>query len=100
MRCCSGCMPGCREVKYVQHSSTIPPAVTEGEDYHWCTCQGDLTPKYLTEEDRNRDVIATHEKAQTCGACCCLEPYLETKDGNGNVIGKTEYVCDWHSKLQ
>lgn len=96
MRCLSGCMPGCRAVKYVQHSSTIPPAVTETEDYHWCTCQGDILPKGLTEEDRAKDVIATHEKAQTCGACCCFEPYLETKDASGTVIGKTEYVCDWH----
>lgn len=95
MRCCSGIAPGCREVKYVQHSSKIPPSVVSGEDFRWCTCQRDVLSKGLTEEDRNRDVIATHEKPQTCTACCCYEPYLETKDENGNVIGKTQYVCDW-----
>lgn len=94
-RCLSGFMPGCREVKYVQHSSTIPPDVVKGEDNNWCTCQKGLLSKGLTEEDRNRDVIATHEKPRTCGACCCYEPYLETKDANGDVIGKTQYVCDW-----
>lgn len=94
MRCCSGFCPGCRAVKYVQHSSKIPPAVAKGEDYNWCTCQKDTLPKGLTEEDRVRDVVATHEKGQTCGACCCYEPYLETKDGDGNLIGKTQFVCD------
>lgn len=94
MRCLSGCAPGCREVKYVQHSSTIPPAVVAGEDYRWCTCQREVISKGLTEDDRQRDVIATHEKPMTCTACCCYEPYLETKDGNGRVIGKTQYVCD------
>mmetsp|Transcript_6396 Transcript_6396/g.14081 ORF Transcript_6396/g.14081 Transcript_6396/m.14081 type:complete len:253 (+) Transcript_6396:88-846(+) len=95
-RCGSCFAPGCREVKYVQHSSTIPPAVVSKEDYHWCTCQRDVLPKGLTEGDRIRDVIATHEKPTTCTACCCYEPYLETKDESGTVIGKTQYVCDWY----
>jgi len=99
MRCCSGCIPGCREVKYVQHGSTIPESVVKGEDYRWCTCQGDELPKGLSEEDRNKDIVATHEKKQTCGAhlsgCCKPHPYLETKDADGKTIGKTEFVCDW-----
>ena len=131
MRCCSGCIPGCREVKYVQHASTIPESVVsdnfirrglyiffvylmltilfdhnfnmytqvKSEDYQWCTCQGDELPKGLTEEDRNKDIVAFHEKKQTCGAqlsgCCQPHPYLETKDANGKTIGKTEFVCDW-----
>mmetsp|Transcript_5328 Transcript_5328/g.11688 ORF Transcript_5328/g.11688 Transcript_5328/m.11688 type:complete len:301 (+) Transcript_5328:29-931(+) len=95
MRCNSCWAPGCREVKYVQHSSTIPESVVSGEDFNWCTVQRDLLPKGLTEEDRNKDVIATHEKTQTCTACCCYEPYLETKDASGKVIGSTQYVCDW-----
>jgi len=94
MRCLSGFAPGCRKVKYVQHSSNIPPSVEEAEDWRWCTFQCDELPKGLTEEDRSKDVIATHEKPQTCTACCCLEPFLETKDSEGNVIGKTLYVCD------
>lgn len=99
MRACSGCCPGCRATKYVQHSSAAPPSVVKAEDYNWCTCQTGLISKGLTEEDRNKDVIATHEKGQTCGACCCYEPYLETKDANGKLIGKTQYVCDWFSKF-
>lgn len=95
MRCLSCLMPGCREAKYVQHSSTIPASVVGGEDFNWCTCQTELVSKGLKEEDRIRDVVATHEKGQTCGACCCYEPYLETKDAEGNTIGKTQYVCDW-----
>ena len=91
-------MPGCRETKYVQHSSKIPISVVEGEDFNWCTCQRELVSKGLSDEDRKKDVIATHEKTQTCGACCCYEPYLLTKDASGNTIGRTEYVCDWWSE--
>ena len=82
-----------------QHSSKVPAAVEKAEDWNWCTCQGGGLPKGLTEEDRIRDVIATHEKPLTLGACCCYVPYLETKDADGKVIGKTQYVCDWCSKL-
>lgn len=100
MRCLSGCLPGCRAVKYVQHASKIPNSVVTSEDYHWCTCQCDDHPKGLTEEDRNKDVVATHEKEQTCGGpfVCCNQPYLETKDADGNLIGKTKFVCDWWRK--
>lgn len=95
MRIYSCCAPGCRKVKYVQHSSAIPSTVVAGEDFAWCTCQRGVLPAGLTEEDRNKDVIATHEKPQTCTACCCFVPYLETKNEGGNVIGRTEHVCDW-----
>jgi len=79
----------------VQHSSTIPEAVKIEEDNNWCRAQCDETPKGLTEEDRNKDVIATHEKPLTCSmGCCCFQPFIVTKDGNGNVIGKTQFVCD------
>lgn len=94
MRTWSGCAPGCRPVKYVQHSGPVPESILE-ENKGWFTCQkGDLT-EGLSEEDRNKDVIATHEKEQTCGACCCCPPYLETKDATGTLVGKTQYVCDW-----
>ena len=26
--------------------------------------------------------------------CCCFLPSMTTKDSNGNVLGKTEFVCD------
>jgi len=92
MRCC---LPSCRETKYVQHSSTIPEAVRKEEDGNWCSIQCDKTPKGLTEEDRNKDIIATHEKSLTCGMnCCCYLPRIETKDASGSVIGKTQYICD------
>mmetsp|Transcript_29397 Transcript_29397/g.50106 ORF Transcript_29397/g.50106 Transcript_29397/m.50106 type:complete len:286 (+) Transcript_29397:60-917(+) len=92
MRCC---LPPCRETKYVQHTSPIPAAVKKEEDYNWCRIQCDKTPKGLTEEDRNKDVLVTHEKPLTCCMnCCCCLPRITTKDANGNVIGKTQFVCD------
>ena len=57
--------------------------------------QCDKTPKGLTEEDRNKDVIATHEKPMTCGMnSCCFKPYMLTKNAEGEVIGTTQFVCD------
>jgi hypothetical protein len=89
------CLPGCRKTKYVQHSSTIPESVKKEEDFNWCTVQCATNPKGLTEEDRNKDVVATHEKPLACGMnCCCFFPHIFTKDANGKVIGKTQYVCD------
>jgi len=89
------CFLNCRETKYVQHSSSVPDAVKKEEDYNWCSFQCDELPKGLTEEDRNKDVIATHEKPMACHMnCCCFLPSITTKDGSGNVIGKTQYVCD------
>ena len=98
MRCCSGCMPGCRATKYVQHAAKVPDEVVGDEDWNWCRMQTGILPKGLTEEERTKSVIATHEKTQTCGACCsccgCLPAYMETKDAEGNTLGKTTYVCD------
>ena len=102
-RCWSQCAAGCREIKYVQHYGPVPPSLmAENED--WCQCQTEHTPKNLSEEDLNSNVVATHEKKQTCGVFCCWLPcvcnglglpYLETKDGStGRVLGKTQYVCD------
>lgn len=94
-RCCSGCMPGCRETKYVMHSGPPPESIIGKEDYNWCTCQKGLVTEGLTESEQKDSVIATHEKTRTCGACCCGPmPYLETKDAEGKLLGKTEYVCD------
>ena len=90
MRCLSGCMPGCRETKYVQHSSTAPEAVVGSEDFRWCTTQCDELPRGLTEEERTKNVVATHSKGQSCGACCCAPAYMETKGPDGELIGKTQ----------
>lgn len=53
--------------------------------------------------------VMTHEKGSTCGQnvivmitdngplrcpCCCYLPYLRTKDGSGNLLGTTKYLCD------
>jgi len=94
MRTWSGCMPGCRETKYVQHAGSVPPAILD-ENKNCFSCQTGLVTEGLSEADRAKDVVATHEKGQTCGACCCVPPYLETKDASGKVIGRTEFVCDW-----
>jgi len=26
--------------------------------------------------------------------CCCCLPYIETIDGNGQMLGRSEYICD------
>jgi len=93
MRWWSGCAPGCRETKYVQHSGPVPDSILD-ENKGWFTCQKGILTEGLSEEDRNKDVVATHEKGQTCCACCCCPPYLETKDANGEFIGRTVFVCD------
>lgn len=102
-RCWSCCAPGCRGIKYVQHSGP-PPVSMMSENVEWCVCQYEETTKGLSEEERNSNVVATHEKNQTCGVFCCScpclcngcgLPYLETKDPiTGSVLGKTQYVCD------
>jgi len=102
-RCLSACGAGCRETKYLQHSGP-PPASITGENTGWFSVQCGEMPDNLSEEDRNSNVVVTHEKKQTCGIFCCSLPcvcnafglpYLETKDGStGAVLGKTQYVCD------
>ena len=98
-------LPGCRTIKFVQHSGPIPPALmTENQD--WCTCQCSQRPPGLESIDADANIVAIHEKNQTCGYCfnfgdysfpiCCCLPYLVTKDGEtGQVLGKTQYICDW-----
>eukprot|EP00565_Helicotheca_tamesis_P000016 CAMPEP_0185732086 /NCGR_PEP_ID=MMETSP1171-20130828/14926_1 /TAXON_ID=374046 /ORGANISM="Helicotheca tamensis, Strain CCMP826" /LENGTH=297 /DNA_ID=CAMNT_0028401487 /DNA_START=34 /DNA_END=927 /DNA_ORIENTATION=+ len=104
-RWCSWILPGCREVKYVQHSGA-PPDALKAENDDWCTVQKSVYTPELTEEDRNADIVGTHEKTQTCGYCfqfgditfpvcnCFPLPYLETKNASGETVGKTVYVCD------
>mmetsp|Transcript_1253 Transcript_1253/g.1920 ORF Transcript_1253/g.1920 Transcript_1253/m.1920 type:complete len:309 (+) Transcript_1253:74-1000(+) len=104
-RCWSWLLPGCREVKYVQHHGTVPTSLTQ-ENADWCTCQTDRLPMDLSVEDSQSNIVATHEKKQTCGYCfkfgditfpicnCFPLPYLVTKTTNGSVVGHTRYVCD------
>lgn len=108
-RCLSCFAPGCRGITYVQHSGPPPESMT-GENKDWCACQREETTAGLSEEDRRSNVVATHEKHRTCGVYCCScilpgipfclcngcgLPYLETKDPKtGDVLGKTQYVCD------
>lgn len=99
----SCCAAGCRSIKYVQHHGP-PPASMMKENVEWCTCQFDEATKGLTKEERTTNIVAIHEKKQTCGVFCCWTPcvcngfglpYLETKDpATGNVLGRTQYVCD------
>ena len=95
MRSLSCFLPGCREVRYVQHGGPVPDAIM-GENAGFCfQCQTSPVTDGLTDADRDRDVVATHSKGQTCGACCCHPaPYLETRDADGKVVGKTQFVCD------
>lgn len=80
-RCCSYCYPGFRSTEY---------SVRSGDSVHG-------------------PVLFTHSKPWTCPSCflvlqgdggplrcpcCCCLPYLETKDANGQLLGKTRYVCD------
>jgi hypothetical protein len=68
------------------------------------SCQKGLITEGLNENDRLSNVVATHEKTQTCGVfchticfvipICCSLPYLETKNADGSSIGKTSYICD------
>ena len=54
-------------------------------------------------------VLMTHTKGTTCGQnvlvacgdggnlrcpCCCNLPYLVTRDGTGQLLGRSRYLCD------
>jgi len=82
-RCWSHCWPGWRATKYTVHAG----------------------------ENETGRVLFSHEKPATCSHCplyppfygdngpircpwCCCLPYLTTKDGNGQHLGTSKYVCD------
>ena len=107
-RCLSACVPGARETKYTVHSGPIPEALRkeEGGCGNPCSCQFGLHSKEfegIPPEQLGR-VEFTHEKGWTNGVtaglgdkrvpCCCVMPYMNTKNREGRHIGKTEYVCD------
>ncbi|CAD7965710.1 unnamed protein product [Amoebophrya sp. A120] len=90
IRCLSHFAPGFRETSYDQ----------------WC---GAYSEKTESERPKQPEVFLKHEKKCTNGVsclvmegdggplrvpCCCMLPYLETKDVNGVVLGKTQYLCD------
>jgi len=86
--------PGCRETKFIHHSG-LPPKSLGEEDRHCCRIQDKPTSSFLTHEEINQNIVAVHEKENTCGPafCCCL-PYLRTTDNEGRYMGETKYVCD------
>ncbi len=65
---------------------------------------------YHKGTDVSGEVVMTHSKGCTNGVtqivgvtdkgdiircpCCCFLPYMETKDANGQLIGKSKYICD------
>lgn len=90
----SCCAPGCRETKYT-------------------VLEGNVDVANLPKQNGRLDLsdvgvpLMTHEKKRTCGTFClvitpwgaipvpmCTNlPYLETSS-NGQVVGRTEYLCD------
>lgn len=95
-RCCCS-YPGCRETRFVHHAG-LPPASLGIEDRHFCRIQESPASSFLTKEELRRDIVATHEKTNTCPInCCCFPnnlPYLRTLDSEGRYLGETKYVCD------
>jgi hypothetical protein len=93
--CCTG--PGCRETRFVHHAGAPPRSLGE-EDKHCCRVQLTPSSSFLTPDELKQDIVAVHEKKNTCGTncCCCLHllPYLQTLDGEGRYLGETRYVCD------
>jgi len=100
-------LPGCRETKYVQHHGRVPESL-KIENRDWCTCQTEEYPTELSENERRSNIVATHEKTSTCGYCfnfgditfpicnCCPLPHLDTKTNDGQLIGRTIYICDYY----
>jgi len=102
-RWCSWIMPGCREVKYVQHAGQVPDSI-KSENDTCCTVQSQPHTVGMSDAERSDNIIATHEKKYTCGyyinglgipLCNCFPlPYLQTKTEDGTIVGKTIYTCD------
>ena len=89
----------------------------EEEAPSWGRCYSWVAPgsrptvfKTHAGADASGPIMMTHSKGCTNGVtqiigvdnnggiirvpCCCCLPYLETKDMEGNLLGRSEYVCD------
>jgi hypothetical protein len=86
---------GTRETRFVHHAG-LPPDALGTEDYHWI--QAGPTSSFLTQEELLSNIVAVHEKSNTCSTnCCCCPnslPYLRTMDSTGRFLGETRYICD------
>jgi len=93
-RCFFSC-PGFRETRFVHHAG-LPPQSLGSEDRHFCRVQLSSTSSFLKNEQLTHDIVAVHEKKNTCGVglCCCYLPYLRTTNNDGRYLGETRYVCD------
>jgi hypothetical protein len=93
--CCH--LPGCRETKFVHHAG-LPPASLGTEDCHFCRIQTTPASAFLKPHELSGNIVAIHEKDNTCPTnCCCCPgnlPYLRTKDAQGRYLGETKYICD------
>mmetsp|Transcript_17948 Transcript_17948/g.36990 ORF Transcript_17948/g.36990 Transcript_17948/m.36990 type:complete len:293 (+) Transcript_17948:133-1011(+) len=82
--CCH--LPGCRETKFVHHAG-LPPASLGTEDCHFCRIQTTPASAFLKPHELSGNIVAIHEKDNTCPTnCCCCPgnlPYLRTKDAQG-----------------
>jgi hypothetical protein len=91
----------------VMHAKEDAPYV--GRCFSWCSPGSRKTTytTYLGDEGGNGEMVMTHSKETSCGQnivygcergqripCCCFLPYMVTKDANGTVLGKSEYLCD------
>jgi len=89
--------PGSRETKFVHHAGS-PPVSLGRDDYYFCTIQTEPTSPFLTSEEITGNIVAVHEKTNTCPTGCCCppsnQPYLRTLDHEGRYLGETKYVCD------
>mmetsp|Transcript_23935 Transcript_23935/g.65228 ORF Transcript_23935/g.65228 Transcript_23935/m.65228 type:complete len:278 (-) Transcript_23935:226-1059(-) len=80
-RCCSYCYPGARKTTYEVRAG----------------------------DSQTGQVLFKHEKAWTLPSCCllivsdsgpvrvpccCCLPYIETTDASGNLLGRSQYICD------
>jgi len=86
-RAWSFCNPGCRPTKYIVH-------------------RGRLKISEIPSGSLDYPLVMTHEKGCSIGhdfpcihpalrlPCCCDLPYLFTRDEKGNLVGKTQYVCN------
>eukprot|EP00391_Amoebophrya_sp_Ameob2_P001223 CAMPEP_0179004686 /NCGR_PEP_ID=MMETSP0795-20121207/13455_1 /TAXON_ID=88552 /ORGANISM="Amoebophrya sp., Strain Ameob2" /LENGTH=319 /DNA_ID=CAMNT_0020699001 /DNA_START=273 /DNA_END=1232 /DNA_ORIENTATION=- len=92
--CCPRCM------------SHFAPGYRQTSFDMWCGAWSQLGE---SQKPKPQSVLLSHQKGLTFGhscwiiegdggpvrvPCCCNLPYLETKDVNQQVLGKTQYECD------